>query len=1056
MIQESMEEIALDDVTTESELEESSETETIPEKLYIPLGRPKPINEKPIATAFTVPDHIPPVILSGVTLAWTRKAIAALAEIQKATRSEHRSQIKNLPYTSLRGLFEVRLTQAARIEPGIGLKRALLYPKNTTDPEPFAYLADTDVSAVSKVLRSVLDSWITHYLKPFTEREEVSTELLEWLDELWEENELVAIAPFKSQVLPWPWHKQTGTTEAKDKHAFLALADYAARLIAGQEIFKGLGPMRRILSSSNFSAGIAELISNPISISNQGLFSLVVTLEVITFPSLHQPLLKIDVSKRRWLSRLGDPKFDRSNISGFVFSDDYCDRAFSFKVLCRQDEHKSWHWDIDGDFSAIQNQLRLSMQSYNVQEITSGQSNTDSCRFLLTYRNGLSETAGQHEIKVGVPEIDKLEAVESIAKLLVPVGFQLFDGYVAVPSSKAQGDTASRIINLPTLLGAILESLTTDCSVFTPGFIETLDDSRLDQLLRCHFDLSLAQIHSGSGSLQSNTKLKSQTDELIALIEANQSAMRRLYPNEQALLVIFYESQLKTEVKLLQNIVQMLCGGAIEVLVNRLPAETHGPRDSLPGSKLKAKELSQLRRQAWEPITKQLGNRKQRTFCLIMAREFYLEPNQANRPKHDDSVNKPSTRQALAAMAGSCVQFILPIKRKNSARQFDLTDFFHRAQSALKDLLFAHSGRIDDVKEKVEKSLKNVPLENRPKEIIGITIVRKQKGRKCGRIENTFLPIAVRLDVETGRCEMCCAYEKANSLAISPWSIFSDAIGFIAQVSPVKLADKREVQKTRFMDFVRQIISNSVEEGTKPLVLIDSSNCVQLWGWLADVRMNADQIDLGQQHQWMQQEWQGARLIRVRQGLVPGIIEKTERQLVETTLEDDRPKPKLTKLVPSRTLPCATSSTKLFRLTGTNKTGCVTYLSTGTKTLHKHSRGRSCYRATESSIAVKNPENGEALVNAGRQVVYQLSKVPPSTDYWPTPNPLEIVVTLHQPGDNPDQLAALVESLRYSFGHYGDLAALPAPLFFERVVRDYISEFAIEEDEDAETEQEQG
>jgi hypothetical protein len=60
------------------------------------------------------------------------------------------------------------------------------------------------------------------------------------------------------------------------------------------------------------------------------------------------------------------------------------------------------------------------------------------------------------------------------------------------------------------------------------------------------------------------------------------------------------------------------------------------------------------------------------------------------------------------------------------------------------------------------------------------------------------------------------------------------------------------------------------------------------------------------------------------------------------------------------------------------------------------------------------------------------------------------VVTLRQPNDNPDQIAALVESLRYSFGHYSDWTALPASLFFERVVRDYISEFVIAEDEEAE------
>jgi len=84
------------------------------------------------------------------------------------------------------------------------------------------------------------------------------------------------------------------------------------------------------------------------------------------------------------------------------------------------------------------------------------------------------------------------------------------------------------------------------------------------------------------------------------------------------------------------------------------------------------------------------------------------------------------------------------------------------------------------------------------------------------------------------------------------------------------------------------------------------------------------------------------------------------------------------------------------------------------------------------------------LLNAGNLPVHHLHEFAPHLDQWPTPNPLEIVVTLRQSSDNPDQLAALVESLRYSFGHYSDWAILPAPLFFERVVRDYISEFAIQ------------
>ena len=42
--------------------------------------------------------------------------------------------------------------------------------------------------------------------------------------------------------------------------------------------------------------------------------------------------------------------------------------------------------------------------------------------------------------------------------------------------------------------------------------------------------------------------------------------------------------------------------------------------------------------------------------------------------------------------------------------------------------------------------------------------------------------------------------------------------------------------------------------------------------------------------------------------------------------------------------------------------------------------------------------------------------------------------------------------MRYGFGHYKEWSTLPAPLFFERVVRDYISEFSITDDEELETE----
>jgi hypothetical protein len=81
----------------------------------------------------------------------------------------------------------------------------------------------------------------------------------------------------------------------------------------------------------------------------------------------------------------------------------------------------------------------------------------------------------------------------------------------------------------------------------------------------------------------------------------------------------------------------------------------------------------------------------------------------------------------------------------------------------------------------------------------------------------------------------------------------------VSRISPVKLADRHDLVKTRFMDFVAQVISDAVDEGARPLVMIDSTNCASLWGWLRDQDIDASKIDIGSK-QWMQDEWKDAGL----------------------------------------------------------------------------------------------------------------------------------------------------------------------------------------------------
>jgi hypothetical protein len=1011
---------------------------TSSDKLYVKLGNPKKVAEKSILLALTIADDLDPVIVSGVAMSWTKPAISVLSDLQKAATE---TQIKNLPYASLRGLLQVGVTNLARLHTDIGLN--FKYLNSPKDPELFGYVVDTDERAIQKVLRPLLNDWITNYLKPFADRGDVPSSLLDRLEDLREQNELIKLSNIQSQVLPWPWNEDTGTTQAKDTHAYPLLVDYAARSIAGHELFSGLGAIKRVISSSGrFTSGIAELITKPIELE-EGIFSLVVTLEVVTFPSISQPVLKIDVSKRRWLNDLEDPKFDRQNINGVCFVSTHKDRIFSFRISAKKDETDTLGWLTNNDFEALRRQLRLPMQSFDGQGIVTRQADTQSCKSFLTHRNGLGDSG----INVGVPEIDKLEAFESIENILQPLGFSRFDNFAVVKANVSHkiDREAARTINTPTLLHALLQQSVTNSSNLTSNYLEEIGEDRFTALFEQHLGISIEKTYPGN-AFKLNRKQNEQISELTALIQSNQAAIHRLYPNQRVRLIIFYESELYQQVKLLHALVSLLWGNTIDILLNQLPDDVHGVKATLPGNKLKQKERSELRQKAWQSTAQQIEDRNQRTVCLVMARKFYPNPTTPDRFSPEDRINKPSTRQALA-IAGACVQFLLPMEKTKKDGSLKLEDFFHRAQSALKDLLFAHSGRVDGTQEKVDKHLDNIPAENRPKEIIGITVVRKQRGRVRGLIENTFLPIAIRINVETGKCQMCCAYEKGNSLAISPYSDFADALAFVSQISPVKLADKQPDRKTRFMKFVKQVISDSADAGAQPLVIIDSSNCAQLWGWLADIRINANQIDLGTQSQHMQQEWEEVRIVRVRQELAPGAIEKTERHLAETTLADKRSRKDLTS---DLTIPSASSSSsKLFRLNSTRDTGCVTYLSTGNKYLNANKRGQSCYRSTQQPESVKDETTKAVLSNVAGLKIDRVVPVPPFIGQYPTPNPIEMVVTLRQENDDPDRIATLVESLRYGLGHVSDWVALAAPLFFERVVRDYISEFSIDDgDED--------
>ena len=76
------------------------------------------------------------------------------------------------------------------------------------------------------------------------------------------------------------------------------------------------------------------------------------------------------------------------------------------------------------------------------------------------------------------------------------------------------------------------------------------------------------------------------------------------------------------------------------------------------------------------------------------------------------------------------------------------------------------------------------------------------------------------------------------------------------------------------------------------------------------------------------------------------------------------------------------------------------------------------------------------------------------SDAWATPSGLEIFV-VRSGSDTPDQIARLVEGLRQCYAHFGDWTVKPAPLYFERVLKEYLADYDLEEDENGEGNEEE-
>jgi hypothetical protein len=318
-----------------------------------------------------------------------------------------------------------------------------------------------------------------------------------------------------------------------------------------------------------------------------------------------------------------------------------------------------------------------------------------------------------------------------------------------------------------------------------------------------------------------------------------------------------------------------------------------------------------------------------------------------------------------------------------------------------------------------------------PDRVLAVGILRRNGTRLAN--EKSFVPFAIELDVERGTCSARFARERGPKSEITPPLPLCDALVELASSGPIQLATDRKARKEQLLErsqsFFHEVITDFCQRAERPLVLIDAVACREVWPWVADTRLDSENVLIAG-HPHAEADWGDVRIVRVRTQNAPKVLfdRYFEGVCAETgdVVRYNAPK---------------WADAQLFKLTDTRAN---VYLSFGGLLRIGRIQGSSCYQEIDG-----------LKKNDGKPATYTRQPIGVFTGAWSTPSAVEFTVVRTAAGEQPEQIAQVVEWLRTLYAHSGDWSTKPAPLFFERVLKEYLADYDLDEDdEDSEEEDE--
>lgn len=519
-----------------------------------------------------------------------------------------------------------------------------------------------------------------------------------------------------------------------------------------------------------------------------------------------------------------------------------------------------------------------------------------------------------------------------------------------------------------------------------------------------------------------------ERDKIAAFREQNTIVLKDIHTAKPHLWIL---AKNPDERRCMEEIAKLLFGDAITVSGEPLPEGVHGLRADLPGdASMKARQRFALRVKTWadSAIVNAIKMRSGPQYVLICA------DKEINR-RAEDSVNRRAAIHAICKYTGAGVHHVLPPERlKNGLRNSKTYQaFIHRVQSAMMDVLLAHSGYVIGAGDFIRKELGDaMPT----KAIYGIQALRARAQQFTAEIPVTMI-VYTRLIIDTDITEIKFVYRDATGTKISGWKPLAE--GLIWLGSQRDHSGDENWLRDEFAIRTKEMLSAAYAEDPYAVVLADSGNLYGIWKEISDRSLTAQRDPfLGNVN--LATTFPTMTFARLRYGRLASMILRFQQ---ETVFEGYREGPSL---IPTGELysdAYPTTGRRLIELIDPkaprNKSkghfvGVLGYRSTS-----QGKRGLSCYRKTIRMT----PDTSQrtVFVKMAYDVKEDDSAIPATMD----------ITVMHAPQEtSTEAIATIVMGLRYGYPHYSDWTLLPAPLFFNRKIDDYIIKYPLSEGEDLE------